>query len=651
MLLALCHHANNKLSLIYNHLNVSSRHFLHKFFLVFWLTVLSLLVAAEAQAYLTPTICNVELKQIQSAKGVGEEGKGRPLAQQWQNLDRVPDYWNDRWPNYSGTVWYKATWNFQCEAPQNQPMMLAVSFINMAGQIYINDHLLWQNKSLEEPLSRNWNMPKRWILPVGILKPGENTVLIRVEGISELNPGIGHMHLGAYDAVLAKFERYWLEMRGLLTYTLCLEVALGVIAGFVWLFRRKENAFGLYSLATLFWVIYIAATLMVEPWDGLKTLDFARVQSFVFLMFAWLTCLYTWRFANFKQPMLERVLVWVCAVSTLLLLFMPDAYVGMLLESSFVIALSIYLINCIVYPVIAIRSKQPEAYCLAFVLFFVYLPLSVHDGINIFQREGELWFVYATPCTTAILAFIFALRFTRSMNGAERFNLRLEHTVEQVRTELSNSLNTSHELALNNVKLQERIQLAHDLHDSLGGSLVRSMALVEQSRSDLSNRQFLSMLKHLRDDLRLIIDSGSSLDTCVPDTPMLWAAPTRYRFNQLFDELEVAIQWKIPKSWQGCITAAECISLQRVLDECLTNVLKHSQARRVDVCMTVENEELVIVVEDDGIGFDVNAVYDSGLSVGLRSMNARLKKMNAVLEVHSQVGCTRITIRKYNHKF
>ncbi|MCV4732247.1 hypothetical protein OFB80_30615, partial [Escherichia coli] len=88
-----------------------------------------------------------------------------------------------------------------------------------------------------------------------------------------------------------------------------------------------------------------------------------------------------------------------------------------------------------------------------------------------------------------------------------------------------------HQLELENVRLQERIHLAHDLHDGLGASLVRSMILVDQSSSTMSNQQFLSILKLLRDDLRQIIDSGSLTNNKTPDNPVLWIAPVRHRFS------------------------------------------------------------------------------------------------------------------------
>ena len=56
------------------------------------------------------------------------------------------------------------------------------------------------------------------------------------------------------------------------------------------------------------------------------------------------------------------------------------------------------------------------------------------------------------------------------------------------------------------------------------------------------------MLKLLRDDLRQIIDSGSSIDNKVPETPVIWIAPVRYRFTQLLEEMDIAVEWSFLKS-------------------------------------------------------------------------------------------------------
>ncbi|MFU8926763.1 PAS domain-containing protein [Acinetobacter puyangensis] len=213
--------------------------------------------------------------------------------------------------------------------------------------------------------------------------------------------------------------------------------------------------------------------------------------------------------------------------------------------------------------------------------------------------------------------------------------------------ELAHSLKVQHQLELENTRLQQRIDLAHDLHDGLGGSLVRSIALVDQSKENLSNSQFLSMLKLLRDDLRQIIDTGSSSGTKIPETPIIWGAAIRYRFMQIFDELGIKSSWCFPQEWLAQPTTLECLTLLRVIEESLTNIIKHSHAQQVSINLFFNEErQLVLKIEDDGIGFNVDAVFHSGISVGLRSMKTRLERINAKMYISSQNGKTLIKVVK-----
>ena len=180
------------------------------------------------------------------------------------------------------------------------------------------------------------------------------------------------------------------------------------------------------------------------------------------------------------------------------------------------------------------------------------------------------------------------------------------------------------------------MQLAHDLHDGLGGSLMRSMALVEQAPQPLPNERVLSLLKVLRDDLRQVIDQGSSAGAQVPETPVQWAAPLRHRFTRIFDEMGVTSKWDMPQQWQGRPSALQCLGLTRLVEEALSNTIKHSRARHVHVqCTQPQPDVLCLHIEDDGVGFDVQAVQHAGVSVGMRSMAARAERMGGTLEVAS----------------
>jgi signal transduction histidine kinase len=77
-------------------------------------------------------------------------------------------------------------------------------------------------------------------------------------------------------------------------------------------------------------------------------------------------------------------------------------------------------------------------------------------------------------------------------------------------------------------------------------------------------------------------------------------------------------------------------ALYRIVQESLTNVVKHAHASSVSVLVTRKNGSVIAVIEDDGRGFDAGAGRDEGL--GLVGMEERVALLNGRLQVESREG-------------
>ena len=75
--------------------------------------------------------------------------------------------------------------------------------------------------------------------------------------------------------------------------------------------------------------------------------------------------------------------------------------------------------------------------------------------------------------------------------------------------------------------------------------------------------------------------------------------------------------------------------LSRIVQEALTNVRKHANARHVLVVLRTEGEDLVAEVSDDGQGFEPDTI---SAGVGMRSMRERAVALGGELEVESEPG-------------
>jgi signal transduction histidine kinase len=83
------------------------------------------------------------------------------------------------------------------------------------------------------------------------------------------------------------------------------------------------------------------------------------------------------------------------------------------------------------------------------------------------------------------------------------------------------------------------------------------------------------------------------------------------------------------------------MSLFRIIQEAINNVAKHAGARHVAIRLTFQNSVAHVVVADDGRGFDVERVLSPGTpveSVGLLGMQERVRLLNGLLRIRSQLG-------------
>lgn len=584
--------------------------------------------------------CQGQINHIAVSKNVDKNNQLIPNAN-WITLDGLPDFWSKRWPNYHGNAWYKITWQYDCPTSQTTPISLVVSNINMAGQVFLNDELLWQDQSLHEPLSRSWQTPRSWILPASSLKKGENIIWIRVVGIATQRSGLGEVLIGDQITATDHFNNLILEKRTLLISNVMINFVLGLFCLLVWLLHSKEKAFVWFALVSLSWVLYVGIILSQKPIFSLPTATIDRITIFIFCCYSVFGYMAAWRFANRRYPLIEKFFCIFCIIAGLCLFLVPNIYLPFVLNSFFVFAVIIFLLKCLTYPFIAYQVKQPEIYFLAFT-YVTFFPIAINDAYFMITHEGRALSPYTSPFSTLFIGIILALRLARNAKRIEQFNKTLEDSVILARNELTNALNTQHQLAIENTKLQERINLAHDLHDGLGGSIVRSMIMLDHNEK-VDKPHMMSMLKLLRNDLRQVIDSGSSIGAKVPESPIIWAAPIRHRFIQIFEDMEIESTWVFAHTWKTIPSSLQCLTLSRVAEEALTNIVKHSQATQVDVSLLENGQQLLFEITDNGIGFNPDNV-EEGLHVGLQSMQARIQRIGGTLSIVSISGHTTIRV-------
>lgn len=79
------------------------------------------------------------------------------------------------------------------------------------------------------------------------------------------------------------------------------------------------------------------------------------------------------------------------------------------------------------------------------------------------------------------------------------------------------------------------------------------------------------------------------------------------------------------------------ISVYRIFQECLTNIIKHAKAKTISVLVQYSYDKLKISIDDDGQGFDLSHEIKSESS-GLKNILARAERINGTAKIESRPG-------------
>lgn len=571
--------------------------------------------------------CTPHITRIQAAQADAQE-VNRPPQHGWQAVT-LPDNWARRWPGHDGTVWYRIDWSGSAHAACQDaaaPVALTIDAILLAGAVYSNQDLLWRDLHLTEPLSRSWSTSRYWLLPASSLRSdGANTIWVRVAGVAALRPGLGVVQLGTpADMQQAHRHRIW-QVRTAFQINLTITAVLGLLALGVWVAQRKQTLFGWYALVSLCWLLFASNVLLTETWPFPSTLASARANHLAFIAYVFSFYIFSWHLL--ERPLSHRhtqALGALALGAAAIALASPGWTVLLWVGNGCAL---VYFGNIARLIAHALRTRRRPHLLIAATLALLVL-VSLRDILVLWQLwdSRDLYSAY-----TCLLFMLLSAQqvYQRILHSHQE----LQASVARAREDLRQTLSQEHALALHNAHLQERLQLAQDLHDGLGGQIVRSIMRIEQNAEPPSKERYLSMLKLLRDDLRQVVDTDGSIGASTPATPQEWLIPLRYRFVSLFDDLGIDSHWHTPSHWHSPPSALQCMVLQRVAQEALTNVVKHSRARMVRVSLRYEGVDsdthpatLVLRIEDDGIGFDAPAALHSGLGIGMSSMHARMER-------------------------
>ncbi|MBO9690271.1 ATP-binding protein [Chryseobacterium sp.] len=184
--------------------------------------------------------------------------------------------------------------------------------------------------------------------------------------------------------------------------------------------------------------------------------------------------------------------------------------------------------------------------------------------------------------------------------------------------------NTQKEYRENILHLQDRDRerLAEELHDNI----ISQLNLIRLSLHDKNTEQLNWDLKR---SMQLIREFSHNLTPPDLDEIELEDLIADY-LDQISKNIEVIFRYitiKIP------ISNPVKLNLFRIVQELITNILKHAEATRVDISLRISLNYLMLIIEDNGCGFIMES--QSG-GIGLRNIQSRAQKIKAIYKIKTQ---------------
>ena len=358
----------------------------------------------------------------------------------------------------------------------------------------------------------------------------------------------------------------------------------------------------------IFWIILVYIAALVLQYIE----DFALLESVIFTLILGIHIFLHWMAHKFHGYMNWYYLIVQGALIFFAAFLLPDGspviLIGLL---TLLIAQSITKLQSVL-KVFFIFILYYSVYCVFIVSKY---------GVN------ELPLFILVLFIILIIVVVYSVIYSRQV----KTRIRMEYYLKEL--ELAHQ--RVEELAL----LNERQRMARDLHDTLAqglaGLVMQLEALdahlaksnVEKSRSIVhkSMRQARETLRDARkaiDDLRATSSEYEDFDQGV-----------RNIIDEFKEFSELQVEEKIVEGIHLSSLATEhCLF---ILSECLTNIVKHAFAKEVHVLLSTTENELILKIKDDGIGFNPEKSNRQPGKYGLLGLKERVRLLKGELTIES----------------
>lgn len=542
----------------------------------------------------------------------------------------LPDNWRKTNPGESGYGWYRATF-FVPQAPADA-WAAYLPTVATTYQLYLNGVDIGTNGGMTGAIVRSMGVPRLDSIAPQLILPGSNELYLRLRVAQNLRGGLGAITIGPRAAVEPLYNQDYFARVAL---TRALNIALifvGLLVLLLWLRRPEASIYGYFAALSIVWSLrnfHYTISLPSLPsnlWEAfiLGSLGAVAVLLWLFIL----------RFTGASLPRAERFLKWGCAVAVLILPLLSPLVVSAIRVPWYVLCALIGAWSIVLLLGFGLKPENRRRTGVWVILGAEVMTLGL--GLTDLAVTAHLLpfgpaarMAYGAPVLLCALVYALADGYFHTYDEVRSLNAHLERRVAERTLELQRTHERVRALERVTTLASERDRMMRDMHDGIGSQLITTLDAVE--RGCRGPQDVAAMLRECIDDLRLMIDALE------PDEQSLLIALAnlRYRLEPRLAAAGLSLDWQVHDGI-ALPTPSSVLQLLRIVQEGVTNVLKHAGATRLRLAARAEGDWLLLEIEDDGRGMPAPApcgTVPTRAHRGVKNMRARAHQLGGSLEI------------------
>jgi two-component system, NarL family, sensor kinase len=227
-----------------------------------------------------------------------------------------------------------------------------------------------------------------------------------------------------------------------------------------------------------------------------------------------------------------------------------------------------------------------------------------------------------------LFGVLLAYFFIRNQKLVSRKNIE----IAQLKISESESLSQmERSRAILETQEAERSRIAKDLHDEVGGTLAALKLKLQNNDLNVNNHSAVDIVDQLARNVRQISHN------MMPDAIEKFGLKNALAgyMSKLNMQSDTVFKYQIEALDEIKFSESREVAIYRIVQEVLTNALKHAKAKVVYVQMYETEGQLSISIEDDGKGFDSKQLSEG---IGMKNISSRVNFLSGAVEYQTQFG-------------